>query len=118
MSKDINEVEQKIQGFKGLKRGWHYGEGVSFEQSILDNAIALNRETISLGFLETDVFPGLNGEVVFTIYLDDHYLEFTLEPNGSITFCHEKGDKEISYQEGLSFQIAKERIRQFRLSQK
>ncbi len=47
---------------------------------------------------------------MLTIYFDDHYLEFTLEPNGNVTFYQEKGDKEIAYQEGLSLQDAKAKI--------
>ena len=108
-------TERKIRGFRELERGWHYGEGVPIEQSTLDNAIVLHQEAVRLGFLETDAFPGLNGEVMFTIYLDDHYLEFILEPNGNVTFYREKSDEEISYQEGLSFQNAKEKIEQFRM---
>lgn len=114
---DISALQttvRKIRGFAQLKTGWHYGEGIPFEQSILNNAIALNREAIRSGFLETDTFPGLNGEVVLAIYFADHYLEFIIEPNGSITFYYEKGDEEIAYQEGLPLQDAKEKIRQFR----
>ncbi len=107
-------TERKIRGFKKLENGWHYGEGVAFEQSILDNAIALHQEVIHWAFFETDAFPGLNGEVVFTIYFDKHYLEFTLEPDDSVTFYQEKNGEEIYYQEGLSFQEAKVKIREFR----
>lgn len=108
-------MNRKIQSFKELERGWSYGEGISIEQATLDNAIALNREAIRFGFLETDAFPGLNGEVMFTIYSDDHYLEFTLEAGGRVTFYHEKDNEEVSYQEELSFQDAKEKIEQFRI---
>lgn len=104
-------TERKIQGFKKLENGWHYGEGVALEQSILDNAIALHQEAIRLAFFETDAFPGFNGEVMFTIYFENHYLEFTLEPNGVVTFYREKDDEEICYQEGLSFEEAKAKIK-------
>ncbi|MCP4683059.1 MAG: hypothetical protein GY864_12055 [Desulfobacterales bacterium] len=107
-------TKKKIQSFKELKSGWHYGEAVPLEQSILDKAISLNREAIRLAFFETDAFPGLNGEVMFTIYYEGHYLEFTFEPDGSVTFYHEEADKEISYQQGLSFQDAKTKIKEFR----
>ena len=72
-------TEKKIQSFKELESGWHYGEGVSIKQSVLDNAILLNQEAINQAFYETDAFPGLNGEVMVTIYSGEHYLEFTLE---------------------------------------
>lgn len=105
---------KKIHGFKKLEKGWHYGEGELFEDSILDNAASLIQEAFDLAFYTTDAFPGLNGEVICTIYYGDHYLEFILEPDDSITFSREKGDEEICYQEELSLQGAKEKIRQFR----
>jgi hypothetical protein len=91
----------------------HYGEGVSFESSILKQAIELNSYARSLGFLKTDVFPGINGEIMITIYHFEHYLEFTIENKETITFCQEKNDEEISYQENLTFDQAKEKIKKF-----
>ena len=111
----LQTTKRKIREFKELAQGWHFGEGVPIEQSILDAGIALNREAIRLGFLETDAFPGINGEVMLTIYSDDHYLEFTLETDSNVTFYREKDDEEVAYQEGLSFQDAQERIRQLRI---
>jgi hypothetical protein len=110
---------KKIRDFKKLEKGWHYGEGELFKDSMLDNAIALIREAFNLAFYTTDAFPGLNGEVLCTIYHGEHYLEFILEPDGSVTFSREKkghessGEEEICYQEGLSLQDAKEKIGEF-----
>ena len=107
-------TEEKILGFAELRDGWHYGEGVPPEESVLDNAISFSREAVRLAFFETDAFPGINGEVMFTIYYHDHYLEFTVEPDSSsVTFYREKGGEEVCYQEGLSFQEAKARIGEF-----
>lgn len=110
---------KKIRDFKKLEKGWHYGEGELFKDSMLDNAIALIREAFNLAFYTTDAFPGLNGEVLCTIYYGEHYLEFILEPDGSVIFSREKkghessGEEEICYQEGLSLQDAKEKIGEF-----
>ncbi|MEZ4733902.1 MAG: hypothetical protein R3E79_42970 [Caldilineaceae bacterium] len=43
-----------------------------------------------LGFHETDAFPGLNGEVMVTVYQGSDYWEFTLEPTETITFVYEQ----------------------------
>jgi len=107
-------TENKILGFGELRNGWHYGAGVSFGHSLLQDAICLNREAIRMAFFETDAFPGIGGEIMVTIYSSDHYLEFILESDGSVTFCRERGGKEICYQEGLSFQEAKDRLLAFR----
>jgi len=106
-------TESKIRGFAELTHGWHYGEGVAFDDSILADAISLSREATRLAFFETDAFPGLSGEARFTIYLDDDYLEFTVEPDRSVTFCHETGGEQVCYQEGLSLQSAKATMREF-----
>ena len=111
----IREVtEKKIRRFGEFENGWHYGEGVSFEQSVLDNAIALNREAIRLAFYETDAFPGTDGEVMLVVYSGDYDLEFVFERDGSVTFCHERGDEEICYRERLSLQDARTIIAKFR----
>jgi len=107
-------TEEKIRGFKELQDGWHYGEGVSFDDTILDDAISLNQEAINLAFFDTDAFPGLDGEIMLTIYWGEHYLEFTLEPNGCATFYREESDEEIYYQEGLPFREIKAKIGEFR----
>jgi len=49
-----------------------------------------------------------------TIYHLDHYLEFTIEPNGSITFVRERGDEEMVSQEGLTTEQARVIISEFR----
>ncbi len=112
--KDIPVTVKKIHDFKKLGKGWSYGEGEPFKGSILNDAISLIREAFNLAFYTTDAFPGLNGEVMCTIYHEDNYLEFTLEPDGNVTFAREKSDDEICYQEGLSLQDAKEKIGEFR----
>jgi hypothetical protein len=109
-----NITELKIQGFKELESGWHYGEGISFGQAVTDDAIALIKEANHLGFYETDAFPGVNGEIMVTIYFKSHYLEFIVEPNGSVTFSHEEGNEEVSYYEGLSISDAKLKIKEYR----
>ena len=111
----IYEVtEKKIRRFGKLESGWHYGEGVPFQQSVLDGAISLNREAIRLAFYETDVFPGTDGEIMLVVYYGDRNLGFIFERDGSVTFCHEKGNEEICYQEGLSSQDARTKIAEFR----
>ena len=109
-----NATERKILGFKNLKAGWHYGEGVPFQVERLKKAVQLNQEAIRLGFFETDAFPGVSGEVRVTIYHGVYYLEFTIEATDMTTFVYEINDEEVSYEEGLTFDEAKARIRNFR----
>ena len=100
----------KIRSFKQLKKGWSYGEGVPFKDSMLNDAISLIREANVAGFYRTNAFPGLNGEVMCTIYHKEHYLEFSIEIDGSVVFCREDGDDEVCYQEKLSLNDAKQNL--------
>lgn len=97
---------EKIQSFSNFTQGWSFGEGVSFTPTILLKATQLIKTAHALGFTETDAFPGLNGEVMVTIYLGADYWEFTLEPDETITFAYEKDDETILYEEGLPFEFA------------
>jgi hypothetical protein len=103
-------TEAKLQSFRQLPPGWNYGEGVPSNQVAFDNALCLLCEATRSGFYDTDAFPGTDGEIMLTIYFSEHYLEFILELDGSVTFCYERADQEISYVEGLSLSDAANRI--------
>lgn len=114
MAQDISTTIRKIEGFTRLPLGWHYGEGVPASRLIAQRAVLfLSRPTMVLGSVQTDAFPGINGEIQVTIYHGPTYLELTIEPNGSITFVREENDAETEYQQDLSSQEADERLSQF-----
>ena len=106
-------TERKIRGFKRLQKGWHYGEGRPFGDNIINAAISLHKEALRLGFFETDAFPGANGEIMVTIYRHEHYLEFIIERDLTVTFSREDGDDETRYEEGLTLNNAIRVIRDF-----
>lgn len=108
---DGEVTENKIRSFRELPDGWHYGEGVPATEVASDGAISLSREAARLAFFETDAFPGIHGEVMFTVYAGTHYLEFTFELNGSVAFLHERDGEELDYQEDLSLSDAMVKMR-------
>jgi hypothetical protein len=110
----INITDEKIRGFNNLPVGWHYGEGVPPSDSTIKKAIALNMEAGGNGFTKTNAFPGIEGEIQFTVYKGQFYLEFTLEVDGTVTFLYEEADEEKDYQTGISFDEALNRIREFK----
>ena len=99
----------KIHHFATFKKGWHYTEGEVFEQSVLDKAVDLAEYATGLEF-ETDAFPGTGGGVMITLYWDDFDCDFSIHIDGTWTFCRQNKDCEV-YQEGLSFQDAKDKIK-------
>ncbi|MEZ4866284.1 MAG: hypothetical protein R3C14_33515 [Caldilineaceae bacterium] len=97
---------EKIQSFAQLQPGWGFGEGIAFAQSTLNKAIQLAKTAHTLGFHETDAFPGLNGEIMVTVYQGKEYWEFTLQPTETIIFVYERDDETVTYEEGLPFEFA------------
>lgn len=106
-------VAQKIRGFADLEPGWNFGEGLPLDNSVLEDAISLNAFAVDQGFVDTDAFPGPNGEVLLAIYHRRHYLEFIIEPDRSITFSREESGTELLYQEDLTLEEAKTLISEF-----
>lgn len=66
-------------------------------------AIALNQLLVGCGIHRTNAFAGEPGVVRVTGYYEDHYMEFTVEFNGTLTCTHEIGDEVVAHREGISF---------------
>ncbi|MBC8180359.1 hypothetical protein H8E88_04465 [candidate division KSB1 bacterium] len=96
---------KKILGFGKREHGWHFGEGVPPSKDIIGKALLIVKKAIKAD-LDTDAFPGVNGEIMVTIYHKNDYLEFTVEVDGKVTLVHERGEEEISYKEGLEISNA------------
>ncbi len=101
----ISTVE-KIESFRKFNDGWSFGEGVKFNAASLNKALQLVKTAHALSFQETDAFPGLNGEVMVTLYSGQDYWEFTIEPDESVIFVYERGQETLAYEEGLPFEFA------------
>lgn len=87
-------TDSKIWHFLQLEEGWNFGEGVGFSQDVVAKARYLNSLLGLNGFVETDAFPGLNGEIRVTAYWKTDYFEFTLESGGVWVFRHERNGEE------------------------
>jgi hypothetical protein len=104
---------EKLSEFRLLKKGWHFGEGEPLSEENIALCEALLHTSKSNRLVIYDVFPGINGEVRFTIYEGNEYLEFTIEDNGQIVYLRETNDIESDYQENLTVDDAKQIIRSF-----
>src|SRR5690242_11793093 len=77
-----NKTALKIASFSKLKEGWNFSSGVPFSRQVLDIAIEIDRCFQCYG-LETDAFPGLDGEVMVAAYSLPIAYEVVVNPNGS-----------------------------------
>jgi len=105
-----HKTEDKIWGFRDLKRGWHFGEGKPIDKTGIDEALHLHSEILLHRFTRTDAFPGLNGEIQLTIYSNNDYFEFTREPTGKWTFVHEHLEAEVDVVGELTLTDLQEKI--------
>ncbi|MBI2975463.1 MAG: hypothetical protein HYY33_00765, partial [Chloroflexi bacterium] len=80
----------------------------------IQKALELNATFATIGFSKTNAFPGVDGEIQTTAYHGPLYLEFTIEPDGKISYICEHGNEETEYQSGLDIDQAIEIIRSFR----
>lgn len=100
----------KLEDFYNLQPGWCYGEGTAFSKKMINISKQIATSLLAQGFDKIDAFPGLNGEIRVTAYVENNYLEFTLEKD-SVTFLHEANDQELEYNENLSLNGCLEKIR-------
>ena len=106
-----NEViRQKILNFRNLEPGWHFGEGVTPSDQVINTAIRLNKNAHFADFAVTNAFAGVNGEVQVTAYDDKHFYELTVEKNGLITFVHEYDDEIREYIDNLPYDKAVKKL--------
>ena len=87
---------QKIREFGELSSGWHYGEGGPIDEKVIRSAVEINDEALNESLWLTDAFPGVNGEIVVTVYWEKECLEFTIETDGTVSFVLERDRVDVS----------------------
>jgi len=107
-----NDPLLKIEEFKKFNEGRHFGEGVAPSKEVADIATRLVKQAIEFS-LDTDVFPGIAGEIMVTVYHKDYYLEFTIENNKKITYVYEENDEEIDCIESLTIKDSLIKLQNF-----
>jgi len=91
---DFVETTSKIRGFLNYPENWCYGSGLKFTSSVIDLVVKLNTLAVESGYLTTDAFPGIEGDIKFTIYHENICLEFNVNLDLSIDYILEVGGEE------------------------
>jgi hypothetical protein len=81
----INPTEEKLRRFSRLREGWSFGVGAAIDESTIDVAVTLLRVGLSTGVFESDVFPGLEGEIRITFYYGAASCDVTVESDLKVT---------------------------------
>jgi hypothetical protein len=103
---DFDPTEAKLLNFRILLPGWHYGDGVAFSESAINDAVILHRQIYFKGFQRTDAFAGACGEIQVAVYHGDHYFQFERESSGQWNITHENQDVEVEFLSGQTFDQA------------
>ncbi len=109
----IEKVLQKLDSFKNLKAGWHYGDGVPVSQKFVDHASNFLQNASLEGIERFNAFPGVEGEVHITIHYRDFTLALTWEIDEKITVVEDKAGEVISDHDGFTPAQALDRLWEF-----
>jgi hypothetical protein len=102
-----SRTARKIEGFRSLPVGWHYGSGGPISDAVISTVRELYGFLLQIGLSQTDAFAGADGEVLLTAYHEQHYIATTVEPNGVISVSHESAGVEVTSDEDLNVKGAK-----------
>ena len=109
----LGDIIQTINGFAKSAADPILGKSKTPAEYTRSLARQLAQTANNQGFFETDAFLGIGGQVQIVVYYFEHYLEFTVELDGSISYFMEHGSTEIESREKLSIEEVLEIIRVF-----
>lgn len=92
----------KIRTFANLPLGWHYGRGNPPPATVIKDALRQLLNLLMLGYVETDAFPGVDGEIMVTAYRGGHCIQTTVETDGSFAVAHLFNGEEDFYENDFS----------------
>ena len=95
---NIDPIVRRINSFKSLPHGWHYGEGRGADQLAVESALHAYRAFRQFGITRIEAFPSVAGEVLIAGYFEEETVEFLCGIDGGVNVLHEQED-EIVYDE-------------------
>ena len=100
-------VEIRLEEFSRLGRGWHYGQGLPFSRTTVENARRLSTVAEREGFRVQETFPGVNGEILINLYPSEYEeIELTITEEGRIELLVERHGEYCEDERGLSLEDA------------
>lgn len=101
---------RKIDDFRKLPKGWNFGSGIPSSKDTAELAKEVLKFGVAEGFVRHDAFPGINGQIILTMYVRNYCLEFEIASDGKISLIWEEGDKDRGEWESLSLVQTKAKI--------
>ena len=96
-----SKPQSKLEEFRSLPDGWHFGEGVSATPKAYTGAhLLLN--LASIWRAPADVFPEAEGGILLVAYDDGGDFEILCRADGSFDLILDFNDEEVLREEGVS----------------
>ena len=86
---DRPRAQRKINEFRVLPAGWHYGNGVPIGNDVALRATDVVGWLVLCGVSRTDAFPGADGDVQVTGYYGQHFISVEVNLDGTFSVTHE-----------------------------
>jgi hypothetical protein len=106
---------RKINDFRFMPVGWHYGKGGPISEKTIGLALHAYESLLLVGLSRTDAFPGADGEVLVTAYHKkttgfNSYIAVMIETNGFMSVRYEINQTDVSYIESDDIRVIKTAI--------
>lgn len=94
-------TNETIKSFLTLPKGWHYGSGIPMSEITTNIALEFNEYAENFGLI-TEAFPGVDGEILLSIYgWEENSLEITIFFS-DISYRLEQNDEVVEEEEFAS----------------
>ena len=107
MTKD--DLLHKLARFCSFEAGWHFGEGVPTDPEVRIRSLKIIDIACANGW-DTEIFPGVSGEILLDLERGGVNYEFILETDGSVSLHREDEGVDIEWLERVDDSVAIERL--------
>lgn len=105
-----DKIIEKIESFATLPVGWDYGEGVPASKLVIRKAFIISNYRFFFPSFRTNARPTTEGGIIVTLFLRDHFLDITINPNLKMDLRYEIGIGENYYVEHEEGNVSEDKI--------
>ncbi len=93
---DSDQITMEILSFRRLKAGWYFGVGDPPSAYVAVLALHVANLARQYGATSVEAFPDSDGGILIAGYYEQETVEIFCQPDGMVTFTHEKDDREVN----------------------
>lgn len=81
-------IQKRLDEFSKFENGWHFNEGVKFDKQVLDTAKDISDYCVSIGYDDQEIFPGISGNILLSVYNGEDEIEIGIDENLSFMYFY------------------------------